>query len=297
MGKRHPESQDSRRTISPTDFGVVLMMLLSIALLKPVRLTDFQAQFQSSRSVSSAPSSAFDPFRSAVNQAMQAAILTQSAHTEEDWATVVATWQAAIVRMQAVPPSSRHHTLAQQKVIEYRRNLAYAQQKMSTSPHLAKVGTQVSDRSLDATPTKTPLALNLRPSINDDKADNDYKTGILGHPDADSDPFLATPATLQPRNWMMLAKTQDQTYYIDAESLSRNLPYVEFWQRIYSLQSNHSAELQDQRILANCQTFQFQLKETIHYQKGKIHRTTPKTLETPPNGGAQMRLINSVCAQ
>jgi len=78
-------------------------------------------------SPSSPQSSQPEPFQNAVNQAMRAATLTQSAQTPEDWDIVVNHWQDAIALMDAVPPSHPQHNLAQQKVIEYQENLNYAQ--------------------------------------------------------------------------------------------------------------------------------------------------------------------------
>jgi hypothetical protein len=73
------------------------------------------------------------PFQNAVNQAMRAATLTQSAQTPEEWDIVVSHWQDAIALMDAVPPSHPQHSLAQQKVIEYQENLNYAQKNTAIS--------------------------------------------------------------------------------------------------------------------------------------------------------------------
>ncbi|MEQ9369661.1 MAG: hypothetical protein RIG63_11630 [Coleofasciculus chthonoplastes F3-SA18-01] len=91
-------------------------------------------------SISSSPmlpsptlSSQPEPFQNAVNQAMHAATLTQSAQTPEEWDIVVSHWQDAIALMDAVPPSHPQHSLAQQKVIEYQENLNYAQKNTAIS--------------------------------------------------------------------------------------------------------------------------------------------------------------------
>jgi hypothetical protein len=71
-----------------------------------------------------------DPFRDAVNKAMSASELTQTAATPEDWNEVAAKWQAAIELMKSVPKSSPHYDLAQKKAAEeYPKNLTYAQQR------------------------------------------------------------------------------------------------------------------------------------------------------------------------
>jgi hypothetical protein len=68
-----------------------------------------------------------DPFAEAVNKAMSAATHTQSANSKDEWNLVASQWQEAITLMNAVPPSHPKSVIAQQKVIEYQRNLDYAQ--------------------------------------------------------------------------------------------------------------------------------------------------------------------------
>lgn len=72
-------------------------------------------------------------FRWAVNRAMSAAELTQTANTKEDWQTVSAWWEDAIKFMKTVPASHQQYQLAQNKIVEYQRNLNYA--KASTSAY------------------------------------------------------------------------------------------------------------------------------------------------------------------
>ncbi len=66
-------------------------------------------------------------FREAVNQAMSAAKITQLAKSPDEWKTVVSQWEAAIALMKAVPSSSQNYVVAQQKIIEYQKNLNYAE--------------------------------------------------------------------------------------------------------------------------------------------------------------------------
>ncbi|MEH2285424.1 MAG: hypothetical protein V7K90_29605 [Nostoc sp.] len=68
-----------------------------------------------------------DTFREAVSKAINAANLTQSAKSPDEWKTVVSEWEAAIALMKAVPSSSPNYVVAQQKIKEYQRNLTYAQ--------------------------------------------------------------------------------------------------------------------------------------------------------------------------
>ncbi|MEH2044794.1 hypothetical protein [Nostoc sp.] len=68
-----------------------------------------------------------DTFREAVSKAINAANLTQSAKSPDEWKIVVSQWQAAIALMKAVPSSSPNYVVAQQKISEYQRNFNYAQ--------------------------------------------------------------------------------------------------------------------------------------------------------------------------
>ena len=67
-----------------------------------------------------------DSFQQAVDRAMEAATLTQSAKTQADWQTVIGHWQAAISAMKSVSANHPRHAVAQQKAAEYSKNLAYA---------------------------------------------------------------------------------------------------------------------------------------------------------------------------
>ncbi|MEH1969081.1 hypothetical protein [Nostoc sp.] len=68
-----------------------------------------------------------DTFREAVSKAINAANLTQSAKSPDEWKTVVSQWEAAIALMKTVPSSSPNYVIAQQKIIEYQKNLNYAE--------------------------------------------------------------------------------------------------------------------------------------------------------------------------
>ncbi|NET52712.1 MAG: hypothetical protein F6K09_29750, partial [Merismopedia sp. SIO2A8] len=54
-----------------------------------------------------------EEFRLAVNKAMNAADLTQSAQSSQEWNQVATNWQEAIDLMKAVPTSSSKYPLAQ----------------------------------------------------------------------------------------------------------------------------------------------------------------------------------------
>ena len=78
----------------------------------------------------SSPSGDFDPFRDAVNTALAATELNETAETTEDWRAVAVQWTRAIELMKAVPKSHEKYDVAQQRALEaYPKNLAYAQGK------------------------------------------------------------------------------------------------------------------------------------------------------------------------
>ena len=84
--------------------------------------------------LATAPDTAPDTFREAVNSAVKAGELGRSAKTKEDWATVTDRWQEAVSLMRRVPPSSPNHQLAQTKVLEYQKYLLYAQEAAVNPP-------------------------------------------------------------------------------------------------------------------------------------------------------------------
>lgn len=72
-----------------------------------------------------------DPYTKAINKAMRAATLAQSAQTRQEWDAVASGWIQAIASMQAVPPNNPKRAYAQKKVAEYLKNLDIALQKAS----------------------------------------------------------------------------------------------------------------------------------------------------------------------
>lgn len=73
-----------------------------------------------------------DAFREAVNNAMRAAELAQTAQSIPEWETVAQYWQKAAESMEAVPNDHPRSTLAQEKAVEYQRNFEYAQAKTAS---------------------------------------------------------------------------------------------------------------------------------------------------------------------
>lgn len=75
-----------------------------------------------------------EAFRWAVNRAMSAAELTQTAKSPQEWQQVANWWKEAIELMQAVPISDDRHQLALEKVTEYQAKFQYAQWRLKTAP-------------------------------------------------------------------------------------------------------------------------------------------------------------------
>ncbi|NET11200.1 MAG: DUF2511 domain-containing protein [Merismopedia sp. SIO2A8] len=70
----------------------------------------------------------FNPFRDAVELAIEAAELNEIAETSQDWRDVAEKWRRAIELMKAVPETHEKYDIAQQRALEaYPQNLAYAQ--------------------------------------------------------------------------------------------------------------------------------------------------------------------------
>src|SRR4028118_1850030 len=100
-------------------------------------------------------------FQEALDSAMGAATIAQSAESKDDWNLVASRWQSAIALLKTVPKSSLNYTKAQKKIPEYQRNLAYAQQQVknpSTSKQAAVVPTKVAT-SAEQTTTSTPASV------------------------------------------------------------------------------------------------------------------------------------------
>ncbi len=69
-----------------------------------------------------------EPFYAGVSSAMAAAELTQTAQSSADWTEVADNWERAIAMMASVPAEHPQFEVAQTKVSEYEKNLAYAAQ-------------------------------------------------------------------------------------------------------------------------------------------------------------------------
>lgn len=81
----------------------------------------------------SSPKPQTERFQEALDTAIGAATIAQSAQSEDDWNLVVSRWQSAITLLKAVPKSSANYAIAQKKIADYQRNLAYAQKQQNSN--------------------------------------------------------------------------------------------------------------------------------------------------------------------
>lgn len=88
-----------------------------------------KAKLTSAANPSSSPTPQTVNVQDALDTGMGAAVITQSAQSQDDWNLVVNRWQTALNLLKAVPSSSPDYAIAQKKIAEYQRNLAYAQQQ------------------------------------------------------------------------------------------------------------------------------------------------------------------------
>ncbi|MBE9187498.1 hypothetical protein IQ270_23320, partial [Microcoleus sp. LEGE 07076] len=75
-----------------------------------------------------------DSWREAVNKAQQAAILAQTAQSQNEWIAVASEWQKAVGLMKSVPSTSPNYSKAQQKAAEYQANLIVANRRAAAAP-------------------------------------------------------------------------------------------------------------------------------------------------------------------
>jgi len=91
-------------------------------------------------------------YQRGLEQATNAANLSQRARSRDDWRLAETLWQRAIASMAAVPQGAETHAQAQTKVGEYRRNLAIAQER--------------ANRPVQTAPTRTtPVAPAAAPAV------------------------------------------------------------------------------------------------------------------------------------
>ena len=122
--KRLPATNNQTSNQQKTKLARALVLCLISLGLGGWYLTSFRQSTTNQTKVSSVSEQDFFPL--AINNATEAANLTQSAQSSSEWEIVAKKWEEAIALMKVVSPEDTHYDLAKQKVVEYHRNLQYA---------------------------------------------------------------------------------------------------------------------------------------------------------------------------
>ncbi|NET34195.1 MAG: hypothetical protein F6K19_19590 [Cyanothece sp. SIO1E1] len=184
--------------------GVAIALLTTLRQTNPIQFRHLQAHSQPNSSAqiaiaSSQPSpkpSHPEAMQTAFDHATSAVSLNHSAYSFNDWYSVTHYWQKSINILKTVPTDSIDYPMAQQKLIEYQRNLAYSKQQVAKytqkpTATLTKKRQKVASLKLGFTcPSKTaqpgaePLALTqLKFSPSKSKTRDKYLVGCITNHD------------------------------------------------------------------------------------------------------------------
>lgn len=95
-------------------------------------------------------------FQAALDTGMSAAIAAQTAVSQDDWNLVASRWQRAITQLETIPASDANHERVQQKISEYRRNLAIAQRQAQAPVAVASMPSPPPSTAAASTPAAEP---------------------------------------------------------------------------------------------------------------------------------------------
>lgn len=95
-----------------------------------------------------------DTYYQAIDTALGAIAISESAKSREDWQLVASRWQEAIGLMKSVPTSSRNHAIAQKKLPQYQRFLASAQKQATPPPKPKPIGPAIVNKPFFTVPIK-----------------------------------------------------------------------------------------------------------------------------------------------
>jgi len=115
-----------------------LLPLVALCSALALGIAIFMSSIKQAEPVHSIPKE--EAFRWAVNRAMSAAELTQTAHSIKEWQQVSDWWQEAIQLMQTVPSSDKRYDVAVSRVPEYQANLQYAQKRAQEASNQPTMG-------------------------------------------------------------------------------------------------------------------------------------------------------------
>ena len=129
-------SSGASKAVSPSP-GAKQATSASPATAKPATPTPGASPTPKAAPASPAPKATApksDPWREAVNKAQSAAVLAQTAQSQNEWIAVASEWQKAVQLMRTVPANNQNHQKAQQKAAEYQANLVVANRRAAAAP-------------------------------------------------------------------------------------------------------------------------------------------------------------------
>ena len=131
----------SQNSVSKDDWDLAISRWESaIALLRMVEEKDANYELAQQRlqeyetALNATLNRVADPgntFETAMQFARQAAEKVESAESLDDWQRIDQAWLEAINLLKLVPAESSNHSVAQQKIVEYSKNLTYAKQQQT----------------------------------------------------------------------------------------------------------------------------------------------------------------------
>ncbi|NJO80474.1 MAG: hypothetical protein HC827_19515 [Cyanobacteria bacterium RM1_2_2] len=142
-GKATHPMIELRRSTPPPVYSRRVPSLLPWILLCLAAALWIGLFLQDAQPPSTPPIPEAEAFRWAVNRAMSAAELTQTAQSPAEWQQVTSWWEDAIELMQAVPNSDARYRVAVEKITEYQNNLNYAQSQLETATNQPTVGENI----------------------------------------------------------------------------------------------------------------------------------------------------------
>ncbi|MBE9114568.1 hypothetical protein IQ249_01540 [Lusitaniella coriacea LEGE 07157] len=101
------------------------------------------------------PSPPANPLMEAEDIAQGAIAITQSASSQSDWQTVVQQWERAIALLKSVPDSHPQKEAAEEKLVQYKKNLASAQKQANKKTPQPSVSSTATSRQAKATVTQS----------------------------------------------------------------------------------------------------------------------------------------------
>lgn len=200
-----------------------------------------------------------ESFRRAVNRAMSAAELTQTATSRDEWRTVAMWWQESIDLMKMVPVTSPNYSVAQEKVMEYGHNLEYAQNKAlskssaPSSDSLWSIGSRRSEvLKLQGDPTKTDRYDSMcKEVLHYNNSNVELNNGIVAkYEDLDKNLKVASddalPSPTASNSYWTLGSTREELFKVQGTP-SRVLRY-DYSDKELLYYGNSTVDLSDGRV-------------------------------------------------